>query len=153
MREEGLGVADRKGLADGSGDSGVGVAVEAVAVAATAAAAAAASTTTAATTTAMSESIPSLAAAATQSRDARMASALGTITHHISPMRPDTDMLCDMDTSLSAPAPVPCMFSTASTIGTQDMYEDDDKDFDDDDDDDDDDDFFRLLFSTYWINT
>lgn len=42
MREEGLGVADRKGLADGSGDSGVGVAVEAVAVAATAAAAAAA---------------------------------------------------------------------------------------------------------------
>ena len=41
MREEGLGVADRKGLADGSGDSGVGVAVEAVAVAATAAAAAA----------------------------------------------------------------------------------------------------------------
>lgn len=42
LREEGLGVADRKGLADGSGDSGVGVAVEAVAVAATAAAAAAA---------------------------------------------------------------------------------------------------------------
>ena len=42
MREEGLGVADRKGLADGSGESGVGVAVEAVAVAATAAAAAAA---------------------------------------------------------------------------------------------------------------
>ena len=42
LREEGLGVADRKGLADGSGESGVGVAVEAVAVAATAAAAAAA---------------------------------------------------------------------------------------------------------------
>ena len=106
----------------------------------TAAAAAAASATTAATTTAMSESIPSLAAAATQSRDARMASAFGTITHHISPMRPDTDMLCDMDNSLSAPAPVPCMFSTASNIGTQDMYEDDDTDFDDDDEEDDDDD-------------
>lgn len=42
LREEGLGVADRKGLADGSGDSGVGVAVEAVAVAVAATAAAAA---------------------------------------------------------------------------------------------------------------
>ena len=42
LREEGLGVADRKGLADGSDDSGVGVAVEAVAVAVAATAAAAA---------------------------------------------------------------------------------------------------------------
>ena len=42
VREGRLGVADRKGLADGSDDSGVGVAVEAAAVAATVAAAAAA---------------------------------------------------------------------------------------------------------------